>query len=75
MVPIELEESAGPDPSEAVSADPLRRIVQVALAIYLMPVILIVCAIGGTSIAFDRTAKLAARFTRGGHRRRVRAGH
>jgi hypothetical protein len=59
MVTIAPEESGGP---EREAADPLRHAVQVALAIYLMPVIAIVCAIAGASIVLDRASRLATRF-------------
>ena len=62
MVRIPLQESAGPEPTGTDPTDPLRRAVHVALAIYLMPVVVIVCAIGGISIVFDQASKLAARF-------------
>jgi hypothetical protein len=62
MVRIPSQESAGPESTGADPGDPLRRAVHVALAIYLMPVVVIVCAIGGISIVFDRASKLAARF-------------
>jgi hypothetical protein len=65
MVPIAPEESDGP---ERGGADPLRHAVQVALAIYLLPVIAIVCAIGGASIVLDRASRLATRLGFEGHR-------
>ena len=74
MVRIPLQESDGPEPAEADPTDPLRRVVHVALAIYLMPVVVIVCAIGGVSIVFDRASKLAARLAVEA-RRGVKPGH
>jgi len=64
MVRIPWEESAGPERSEAElvdPADPLRRVVHITLAIYLMPVVAIVSAIGGVAILFERATRLASR--------------
>ena len=41
--------------------DPVRFAVHASLALYLMPVIAIVCLIGGTSILAGKVARLAAR--------------
>jgi hypothetical protein len=53
----ELEVESG----RAVEADPLRRAVHVALALYLTPVVALVCLIGGVSILFGRANKVAER--------------
>ena len=58
----------GSDRTGRASVDPLQRAVQISLAIYLMPVIAIVCAIGGASIALGAAGKLATRLTAVGHR-------
>jgi hypothetical protein len=68
MVRNPLQESAGPERAGADPADPLRRVVHVALAIYLMPVVAIVCAIGGASILIDRASQLANRIAVEGRR-------
>ena len=68
MVPIVPEEWAGPADAGCAPVDPLRRAVHVALAIYLMPVVAIVCAIGGASIVLDRASRLAARLATEGRR-------
>jgi hypothetical protein len=65
MVPSASEESTG---HARVGYDPLRHAVHVALAVYLMPVVAIVCAIGGASIVFDRASRLAARLAVEGRR-------
>ncbi len=74
MVPIAPEKSAGPEREGDDPADRLRHVVQVALAIYLMPVIALVCAIGGASIVFDRAGRLATRLGFEGHRV-IKPGH
>ena len=61
MVLIASEESAVPDRERIEAVDPLHHAVHVTLAIYLMPVIAIVCAIGCASILFDRASRLATR--------------
>lgn len=45
-----------------VEPDPLRRLVQVALVIYLMPVIAVVLAIGGASILVGGATRVARKF-------------
>ena len=65
MAPIASEESPG---SEGDGGDPLRRAVHIALAIYLMPVFAIVCAIGGVSIVIERASRLASRLAAVGRR-------
>jgi hypothetical protein len=74
MIPIASEESAGLDEAGHDPVDPLRRVVHVALAIYLMPVVAIVCAIGGVAIVIDQATRLAARCSVEG-RRSVKPGH
>jgi hypothetical protein len=68
MIPIASEESAGLDEAGHEPVDPLRRVVHVALAIYLMPVVAIVCAIGGVAIVIDQATRLAARCAGEGRR-------
>ncbi len=41
--------------------DPVRVVVQAALAVYLIPVVLVVCLIGVASIAIGASARLAGR--------------
>ena len=41
--------------------DAIGRTIQVALAIYLVPVIAIVCAVGAAAILVERVSKLTAR--------------
>jgi hypothetical protein len=53
----ELEVESG----RVVEADPLRRVVHVALALYLTPVVALVCLIGGVSILFGKANKIAER--------------
>jgi hypothetical protein len=73
MAPIAPEESATAT-IERGAANPLGRVVQVALAIYLMPVIAIVCAIGGASIAIGEASRFASRLRFEGGRA-ARPGH
>jgi hypothetical protein len=68
MDPIAWAEGNGPDRTSPASVDPLQRVVQVSLAIYLMPVVVVVCAIGGASIVLGAAGRLAARLTSHGHR-------
>jgi hypothetical protein len=68
MDPIAWVPGDGPDRPGHGSVDPLQRVVQVSLAIYLMPVVAIVCAIGGVSIALGAVGRLAGKLTAGGHR-------
>ena len=49
------------DPGRAAEADPSRRFVHVALALYLTPVILVVCLIGGVSILFGKATRAVER--------------
>jgi hypothetical protein len=69
MVPIASEESTKDEGASPSPPDPLRRVIHVALAIYLTPVIAIVCAIGGVSILFNKASLLARRFAIGPDRR------
>jgi hypothetical protein len=55
-----------PEAGKWSGRDPLRRVVQVTLAIYLMPVVAVVCAIGGASIVLSHAANLASRLVTGG---------
>ena len=75
-----------PDAGRAVGADPVRRLVHVALALYLTPVIAVVCLIGGVSILVGKATRVAERLaTRPGDeglgsdfrddRGRTRVGH
>jgi len=41
------------------STDPVRLVVHAALALYLSPVILVVCLIGGTSVLAGAAARVA----------------
>jgi hypothetical protein len=68
MDPIAWAQADDANPAGRDPVDPLQRIVQVSLAIYLMPVVAIVCAIGGASIALSAVGKLATRLTAQGHR-------
>ncbi len=61
MIPIALEDSAGSDRAEVLGGDRLGHAVRVALAIYLMPVVAIVCVIGGASILVTRASRLVSR--------------
>lgn len=61
MVPIVSEESTRGDVAEGDPADPLCRVVHVALALYLLPVVAVVCAIGGASIVLNKAAGLVSR--------------
>jgi hypothetical protein len=49
-----------PETTPSVRADPIRVVVHAMLAIYLMPVILIVCLIGVASILAGRVARMIA---------------
>jgi len=69
------------EPGRAVVADPARRLVHVALALYLTPVIVIVCLIGGASIVFGKATRVAERLAfrpprrdKDGHRLAARSG-
>jgi hypothetical protein len=63
MASIASEEPTGDSTRGVEPRDRLRHFIHVALAIYLMPVVVIVCAIGGASIVFDQAARLAGRLT------------
>ena len=60
MVPIAMVESTVPAASGS-GGDPLCRVVHVALAIYLLPVVAIVCLIGGASIVIGSASRVVAR--------------
>jgi hypothetical protein len=49
------------DAGRTIEVDPIRRLVHVALVLYLTPVILVVCLIGGVSIMFGKASKIAER--------------
>ena len=49
------------DAGRTIEVDPIRRLVHVALVLYLTPVILVVCLIGGVSIMFGKAGKFAER--------------
>jgi hypothetical protein len=51
------------------SRDPVRIVVHTALALYLSPVILVVCLVGGTSILATQAARITRRVARKIHRR------
>jgi hypothetical protein len=60
---VTSDEAAEPevDAGRGVEPDPVRRVVHVALALYLTPVILVVCLIGGVSIMFGKASRIAER--------------
>jgi hypothetical protein len=68
MAAIASESWAGPDEAASPAIEPLGRAVQVALAIYLLPVVAVVCAIGGAAIAADHAGRLVARVAGRGRR-------
>jgi hypothetical protein len=78
MVPIQddpVPKAQAPD-SEAIRqarADPVRIVVQATLALYLMPVVLVVCLIGGTSVLAGGAARLAGRLVGNLRHRKDRA--
>jgi len=57
--PVIEGQATGPGRIPAVPADRVRAVVQVMLAIYLSPVILIVCLIGATSMLAGGAARMA----------------
>jgi len=57
MVSIALNDSVEPDQAEPAGSPVLGHTVQVALVIYLMPVIGLVCLIGGAAIMVDRVRR------------------
>jgi hypothetical protein len=61
MTSIATKEPTGDSARGVEPRDPLRQIIHAALAIYLLPVVAIVCAIGGASIVFDKATRLAGR--------------
>ena len=55
-------ELEGPlEPIRSCPADPVHHFVQVALAVYLTPVILVVCLIGGVGIAVGKGTRMVRR--------------
>ena len=66
ITPGESRDIAG---VESDQVDPVRRLVHVALALYLTPVILVVCLIGGVSIVVEKAARTAERLAFGPHHR------
>ncbi len=62
MALIPSEDSKDPESVGSPRPDSLQRVVQIALAVYLMPVIAVVCAIGGASLLFDQATRVAGRF-------------
>jgi hypothetical protein len=63
MASIATEKPTADSARDVEPRDPLRHVIHIALAIYLMPVVAIVCAIGGASIVIDKATQLAGRFT------------
>jgi hypothetical protein len=66
MVPIQddpVPEGQAPDPAATheCRADPVRTAVHIMLALYLMPVLLVVCLIGGISVLIGGVARFASR--------------
>jgi hypothetical protein len=51
----------GREPHDRNSIDPVRALFQITLAVYLLPVILLVAAIGVTSIVVTQAARWTAR--------------
>jgi hypothetical protein len=78
MVPIQddpVPKGQAPEP-EAIrqaQADPVRIVVQAALALYLMPVVLVVCLIGGTSLLAGGAARFAGQLAENFRHRKDRA--
>lgn len=71
MVPISDDpflSSETPDPG-AGRGDPVRVAVQFALGLYLLPVVAVVCLIGGVSVLAHGAAKIAGRSVFGAARR------
>ena len=50
-------------------ADPVRCLIHITLALYLTPVVLVVCLIGGVSIVVEKAARSVGRLTFGSHHR------
>jgi len=61
MVPIADGQATDPGMTPSVRVDPVRVGVHAMLAIYLMPVISIVCLIGATSILVSGAARMVGR--------------
>jgi hypothetical protein len=58
--PVAAGRATDPGRIRSVRVDPVRVVVHAMLAVYLMPVILIVCLIGVTSILASRAARMVA---------------
>ena len=58
--PVTAGQATDPGMTPSVRADPVRVVVHAMLAIYLMPVILIVCLIGVASILASRASRMVA---------------
>jgi hypothetical protein len=56
--PVTAGRATDPGMAPSVRVDPVRVVVHAMLAIYLMPVILIVCLIGTTSMLAGRTTRI-----------------
>lgn len=58
-----MSSNASQTPADGGEPNPgaIGRSVQVALAIYLIPVVALVCAFGGAAILFERATKATAR--------------
>jgi hypothetical protein len=59
--PVTAGQAADPATIPSVGVDPVRVVVHGMLAIYLLPVILIVCLIGVTSILASKVARMAVK--------------
>ena len=59
--PVTVGQATDPATIPSVRVDPVRVGVHGMLAIYLSPVILIVCLIGATSILVSKAARMAAK--------------
>ena len=62
--PVTTGQAADPATRPSVGVDPVRVIVHCMLAVYLLPVILIVCLIGVTSILASKVVKVGDRLIR-----------
>jgi len=63
--PATMGQMPDPETIGSVQADPIRILVQAALALYLMPLVLVVCLIGGASILVSGAARIASKFILG----------
>ncbi len=66
--PVTFGKKSNPGASRPEQVDPIRLAVHVSLAIYLMPVVAIVCMIGGVSILAGGAAKIARQSVLGASR-------